>query len=55
LTTIGVHHLGIGFEVRHPKCPGCVNRGSPMPPFASLGKIGLHQVAVFLEASKGTH
>jgi hypothetical protein len=30
-----------------------VNPGSPMPPFASLGDERLHQLAVFLEASKG--
>ena len=55
LTTIGVHHLGVRLEVRHLKCPACVNPGSPMPPFRSLGKIRLHELAVFLEASKGTH
>jgi hypothetical protein len=32
-----------------------VNPGSPMPKFASLGPQRLHQLAVFLEASKGTH
>jgi hypothetical protein len=32
-----------------------VNPGSPMRPFASLGKGRLHQLAVFLEASKGIH
>jgi hypothetical protein len=31
-----------------------VNPGSPMPSFP-LGKKRLHQLAVFLEASKGTH
>jgi hypothetical protein len=40
-------------EIDHLKCPSCVNRGSPMPKFASLGKRWLHQLAVFLEASKG--
>jgi cytochrome c553 len=54
LTTIGVHHLGIRFQVSHLKCPSCVNPGSPMPSFP-LGKKRLHQLAVFLEASKGTH
>jgi mono/diheme cytochrome c family protein len=55
LTAIGTRHLGVHFEVAHLKCPSCLNPGSPMPPFASLGKRRLHQLAVFLEASKGTH
>ncbi|HJQ49294.1 MAG TPA: hypothetical protein VJ838_02140 [Gaiellaceae bacterium] len=54
LTAVGTHHLGIRFEIDHLKCPSCVNPGSPMPRFASLGKRRLHQLAVFLEASKGT-
>ena len=54
LTTIGRHHLGIRFQIRRLECPSCVNPGSPMPPFASLGPTRLHQLAVFLEASKGT-
>jgi cbb3-type cytochrome oxidase cytochrome c subunit len=53
LTAVGTHHLGIQFEIDHLKCPSCVNPGSPMPKFASLGKRRLHQLAVFLEASKG--
>jgi hypothetical protein len=32
-----------------------LNPGSPMPPFGSLRKAHLHELAVFLEASKGTH
>ena len=55
LTAIGRRHLGIRFQIAHLKCPSCVNPGSPMPPFGSLGKRRLHQLAVFLEASKGTH
>ena len=55
LTAIGRRHLGIKFQIAHLRCPSCVNPGSPMPPFASLGKARLHQLAVFLEASKGTH
>jgi hypothetical protein len=31
-----------------------VNPGSPMPKFASLGDKRLHDLAVFLEDSKGT-
>jgi menaquinol-cytochrome c reductase cytochrome b/c subunit len=53
LTTIGTRHLGIDFQIRHLKCPSCVNPGSPMPKFASLGEKTLRQLAVFLEASKG--
>jgi len=55
LTDIGSRNLGIQFQINHLKCPSCVNPGSPMPKFASLGEERLHQLAVFLEASKGTH
>jgi mono/diheme cytochrome c family protein len=55
LTTIGTRGLGIDFQIRHLKCPSCVNPGSPMPKFASLGEKRLHDLAVFLEASKGPH
>ena len=55
LTAIGRRHLGIQFQIAHLRCPSCVNPGSPMPPFASLGKARLHELAVFLEDSKGTH
>jgi cbb3-type cytochrome oxidase cytochrome c subunit len=53
LTAIGTRNLGVDFQVRHLKCPSCVNPGSPMPKFASLGDARLHQLALFLEASKG--
>ena len=53
LTNIGTRNLGIQFQINHLKCPSCVNPGSPMPKFASLGPMRLHQLAVFLEASKG--
>jgi mono/diheme cytochrome c family protein len=53
LSAIGSLKLGIDFQIRHLKCPSCVNPGSPMPKFASLGETRLHQLAVFLEASKG--
>jgi menaquinol-cytochrome c reductase cytochrome b/c subunit len=55
LTDIGSRNLGIQFQINHLKCPSCVNPGSPMPPFASLGVPRLRQLAIFLEASKGTH
>ena len=54
LTDIGSRNLGVSFQVRHLQCPSCVNPGSPMPPFASLGVPRLTQLATFLEASKGT-
>jgi len=54
LTAIGLRHLGIALEVRHLQCPSCVNPGSPMPSFASIGKKRLRELAIFLEASKGT-
>ena len=53
LTDIGSRNLGISFQVRHLQCPSCVNPGSAMPKFASLGDKRLHDLAVFLEASKG--
>jgi menaquinol-cytochrome c reductase cytochrome b/c subunit len=53
LTQIGTRNLGIDFQIRHLKCPSCVNPGSPMPKFESLGDKRLHDLAVFLEASKG--
>jgi ubiquinol-cytochrome c reductase cytochrome b subunit/menaquinol-cytochrome c reductase cytochrome b/c subunit len=53
LTSIGTRNLGIDFQVRHLQCPSCVNPGSPMPKFASLGTTRLHDLAVFLEDSKG--
>jgi menaquinol-cytochrome c reductase cytochrome b/c subunit len=53
LTTIGTRNLGVDFQIRHLKCPSCVNPGSPMPKFASLGEKSLRQLALFLEASKG--
>ena len=55
LTSIGSQNLGVQFQINHLKCPSCVNPGSPMPPFASLGTDRLRQLALFLEASKGTH
>jgi menaquinol-cytochrome c reductase cytochrome b/c subunit len=53
LTAIGTRNLGVDFQIRHLKCPSCVNPGSPMPKFASLGEKSLRQLATFLEASKG--
>ena len=55
LSAEGSKGKGIQFQINHLKCPSCVNPGSPMPPFASLGDARLHQLAIFLESSKGTH
>jgi mono/diheme cytochrome c family protein len=55
LTAIGRRRLGIRFQIAHLKCPSCVNPDSPMPPFGSLGPKHLRELAIFLEASKGTH
>jgi cbb3-type cytochrome oxidase cytochrome c subunit len=53
LTAIGSKHLGIDFQIRHLKCPPCANPGSPMPSFAGFSDQQLHELATFLEASKG--
>ena len=53
LTAEGAKNKGLDFQVRHLKCPSCVNPGSPMPSFASLGDDNLKKLAAFLEASKG--
>jgi mono/diheme cytochrome c family protein len=53
LTAIGSRGLTKQFQIAHLKCPSCVNPGSPMPPFASLGDARLEQLAIFLNASKG--
>jgi cbb3-type cytochrome oxidase cytochrome c subunit len=55
LTSIGSRGLGIDFQIRHLQCPSCVTPGSPMPKFASLGTARLHDLAIFLESSKGKH
>ncbi|HKN64616.1 MAG TPA: hypothetical protein VJV76_09845 [Gaiellaceae bacterium] len=55
LTAIGRRQLGIRFQIDHLKCPSCVNPGSPMPPSRELDAKELRELAVFLEASKGTH
>jgi len=53
LTSIGSQGLGIDYQIRHLKCPSCVNPGSPMPKFEALGDQRLRELAIFLEASKG--
>jgi menaquinol-cytochrome c reductase cytochrome b/c subunit len=53
LSKEGAKGKGVQFQIDHLKCPSCVNPGSPMPPFASLGADNLRKLAIFLEASKG--
>src|ERR671937_2166842 len=53
LSAEGAKGKGIQFQISHLKCPSCVNSGSPMPSFASLGEDNLKKLATFLEASKG--
>jgi cytochrome c553 len=53
LTAEGAKHKGIAFQIAHLKCPSCVNKGSPMPSFASFSDSDLKKLATFLEASKG--
>jgi hypothetical protein len=55
LTAIGRRKYGIRFLVRQLQCPSCIRSGSAMPAFRSLGDKRLHELAVFLDASKGTH
>jgi len=55
LSNIGTRGLGIATQIKHLQNPSSVTPGSPMPSFASLGVDRLHQLAIFLEASKGTH
>jgi len=53
LSAEGAKGRGVFFQIAHLKCPSCVTKGSPMPPFASQGNKNLTQLASFLEASKG--
>jgi mono/diheme cytochrome c family protein len=54
LTAIGRRRLGVRFQIRHLECPSCVHPGSRMESYAPLGPDRLRELAVFLEASKGT-
>ena len=55
LTDIGSRNLGVQWHIDHLKCPSCVNPGSRMSAYASMSRKLLRDVAIFLEASKGTH
>jgi mono/diheme cytochrome c family protein len=54
LSAEGRKHRGIQWQSRHLRCPSCVVRGSPMPRFDALGAKRIRQIAIFLEASKGS-
>jgi menaquinol-cytochrome c reductase cytochrome b/c subunit len=53
LSEEGAKGRGEEFQINHLKCPSCVNPGSPMPPFTSFTDEQFHQLATFLEESKG--
>jgi mono/diheme cytochrome c family protein len=53
LTAEGLRHRGLAWQVEHLRCPSCVIAGSAMPRYASLGRLRVQQLAVFLESSKG--
>jgi mono/diheme cytochrome c family protein len=53
LTDAGSLGRGLGWQIRHLRCPACVVPGSSMPKYDTLGQKRLRQLAVFLEASKG--
>ena len=53
LTSEGLRSRGVSWQIRHLRCPACLVAGSPMPRFAVLGPARLHDLAVFLESSKG--
>ena len=53
LTAEGAKGRGIAFQIKHLECPSCVNAGSPMLAFKTLGADNLRKLATFLEASKG--
>jgi len=53
LTAEGARNSSLQFQIDHLNCPSCVNAGSPMPKFASLGPDRVKQLAYFLIASKG--
>ena len=55
LTSEGAKSKGVSFQISHLKCPSCMSSGSPMPSFRGLGTANLKNLALFLEASKGTH
>ena len=53
LTAEGAKGRGVDWQIKHLECPSCVNAGSPMPAYKTLGADNLKKLAIFLEASKG--
>ncbi len=54
LTEEGLKNRGIQWQIDHLINPGSKSPGSPMPSFAGMGEENLRQLAIFLEASKGS-
>jgi menaquinol-cytochrome c reductase cytochrome b/c subunit len=54
LTEEGTKNRGIEWQIGHLQNPAEFSPGSPMPSFAALTDEQLRQLAVFLEASKGS-
>jgi mono/diheme cytochrome c family protein len=54
LSDEGGRGRGVQYQIDHLKCPSCVTPGSVMPAFDALSDEQLQQLAVFLEASKGS-
>ena len=54
LTEEGLKNRGIQWQIDHLINPGSKSPGSPMPSFAGMGDENLRQLAIFLEASKGS-
>jgi mono/diheme cytochrome c family protein len=54
LSAEGTRGRGIQYQIDHLKCPSCVVPGSAMPPYDGLTDQQLQELAVFLEASKGS-
>jgi quinol---cytochrome c reductase cytochrome c subunit, bacillus type len=54
LTAEGTRNRGIQWQIDHLANPASKTPGSPMPSFAGLGDENLRNLAIFLEASKGS-
>lgn len=53
MTSEGLLHRGVEWQIKHLRCPTCLVPGSAMPKYESLGNAQLRYLAAFLEASKG--
>jgi quinol---cytochrome c reductase cytochrome c subunit, bacillus type len=54
LTEEGLKNRGIQWQIDHLINPSSTSPGSPMPSFAEMGEENLRNLAIFLEASKGS-